>query len=62
MPAKLCFWDANVLLYAYGVEPKKKRVATSLLKASPFISTQVINEVCHVCRRTLKLSFINPFL
>jgi len=45
------FIDSNVLLYAMGQEPHKRARARTLLVATPWISTQVLNECSHVLRR-----------
>lgn len=50
------FLDSNIVLYALGDDDEKCRVATALIEASPWISTQVINECSHVLRRKLRWS------
>ena len=50
------FLDSNIVLYALGDDDEKCRVATALIKASPWISTQVVNECSHVLRRKLRWS------
>jgi predicted nucleic acid-binding protein len=53
MPA---FLDSNIVLYALGDDDKKCRVAAALIEATPWVSTQVINECSHVLRRKLQWS------
>ena len=48
------FLDSNVLLYSFGDDPAKKKVAIGLLKRWPSISVQVLNECTHVMRRKLQ--------
>ena len=50
------FLDSNIVLYALGDDDERCRVATALIEASPWISTQVINECSHVLRRKLRWS------
>ena len=50
------FLDSNIVLYALGDDDEKCRVATALIEASPWISTQVINECSHALRRKLRWS------
>ncbi|MSP96167.1 MAG: PIN domain-containing protein [Betaproteobacteria bacterium] len=50
------FLDSNIVLYTMGDDDERCRVATALLKASPWISTQVVNECSHVLRRKLRWS------
>jgi predicted nucleic acid-binding protein len=50
------FLDSNIVLYALGDDDKKCRVAVALIEASPWVSTQVINECSHVLRRKLQWS------
>ena len=45
------FIDSNILLYAMSQEPLKRTRARALLEATPWISTQVLNECSHVLRR-----------
>jgi predicted nucleic acid-binding protein len=47
------FLDTNIVLYAYGKDEVKQKIAGSLLAQYPTISTQVINECSHVMRRKL---------
>ena len=49
------FADTNIVVYAYGVDPAKIAAAEAIVKASPVISTQVINEFHNVARRKLGL-------
>lgn len=50
------FLDSNIVLYALGDDDERCRVATALIEASPWISTQVINKCTHVLRRKLRWS------
>jgi len=50
------FLDSNIVLYALGDDDKKSRVAAHLTQASPWRSTQGINECSHVLRRKLQWS------
>ena len=48
-PVEACFIDTNVWLYAFveSDEPEKTAAARDLIgDTQPFVSTQVINEVC----------------
>lgn len=56
MPDKRVFLDSNVILYAYSDDERKKTIAKTLLKESPCISVQVINEVINVSTRKFGLS------
>lgn len=40
------FLDTNIVLYAYGNDEVKQKIASSLLAQCPTISTQVINQWC----------------
>ncbi|HEU0231498.1 MAG TPA: PIN domain-containing protein [Burkholderiaceae bacterium] len=51
------FLDSNVVLYLLSQDEAKADKAESLLKARPVISVQVLNEVTHVCRRKLRMSW-----
>ena len=55
MPAD--FLDSNVLVYFASRDPAKADRAESLMRAGGAISVQVLNEVAHVGRRKLKLSW-----
>lgn len=48
------FLDTNIVLYAYGNDEFKQKIACRLLADYPTISTQVINECIHVMRRKLR--------
>ncbi|CAM3861311.1 putative nucleic acid-binding protein [Kerstersia gyiorum] len=58
------FLDSNVVLYLLSGDASKADRAEALLKTSPLISVQVLNEVTHVCVRKLKMSWdeIRQFL
>lgn len=47
------FLDSKVLLYLLSADTAKADRAEALLRASPVISVQVLNEVTHVCVRKL---------
>jgi predicted nucleic acid-binding protein len=40
------FLDSNILLYAFGKDEYKKRIAKELMRQRLIISVQVINEIC----------------
>lgn len=48
------FLDSNIVLYAFGNDEHKAKIAQNLLAEYPIISTQVINECSHVMRRKLR--------
>lgn len=48
------FLDSNIVLYAFGDDEVKSRIANQLLAEYPCISTQVLNECSHVMRRKLR--------
>jgi predicted nucleic acid-binding protein len=50
------FLDSNIVLYAFGNDEFKCKIASRLLAQYPTISTQVINECSHVMRRKLRWS------
>jgi len=54
-----CFLDSNVLLYLLSADTAKADCAERLLKCytPPVISVQVLNEVTHVCRRKLGMTW-----
>lgn len=58
------FLDSNVVLNLLSGEESKADRAEALLKTSPLISVQVLNEVTHVCLRKLKMNWdeIKQFL
>lgn len=51
------FLDSNVVLYLLSSDSAKADTAERLLVAGPVISVQVLNEVAHVCRRKLQMSW-----
>lgn len=51
------FLDSNVVLYLLSADAGKAGKAESLLKESPVISVQVLNEVTHVCVRKLGMNW-----
>ncbi|RTS98450.1 PIN domain-containing protein [Pseudomonas aeruginosa] len=51
------FLDSNVVLYLLSSDADKADNAEALLKASPVISVQVLNEVTNVCLRKLQMSW-----
>jgi predicted nucleic acid-binding protein len=55
MPAS--FFDTNVLLYVASGEHAKADRAESLIGAGGTISVQVLNEIAHVARRKMRLSW-----
>ena len=52
-----CFLDSNIVLYLLSADASKADGAERLLKARPVISVQVLNEVTHVCRRKLGMTW-----
>ncbi len=52
------FLDSNVVLYLLSGDEAKAERAEALLKTNPIVSVQVLNEVTSVCRRKLKLEWI----
>lgn len=61
---KSVFVDSHVVLYLLSPERAKADQAQALLRRRPWISVQVLNEVTHVCRRKLRMSWedIDEFL
>jgi len=53
------FLDSNILLYLLSADAAKADCVERLLKVRPMpvISVQVLNEVTHVCRRKLGMSW-----
>jgi predicted nucleic acid-binding protein len=51
------FLDSNVLLYLLSGDASKADRVERLLKTKPTISVQVLNEVTHVCRRKLGMTW-----
>ena len=51
------FFDTNMLIYLYSNDDEQKKAAcrNALQKYEPIISTQVINELCNVFIRKMKL-------
>jgi len=58
------FLDSNVVLYLLSDDTAKAVRTEQLLKTKPVISVQVLNEVTHVCRRKIAMSWseIDQFL
>jgi len=54
-----CFLDSNILVYLLSADASRANVAEHLLKAGSqlIISVQVLNEVTHVLRRKIGLSW-----
>ncbi len=50
-----CFLDSNVIIYSFGVEENKKRIANELLKRKPAISFQVLNEISNVLHKKFRV-------
>jgi len=61
---KPSFLDSNVVLYLLSDDAAKAVRTEQLLKTKPVISVQVLNEVTHVCRRKIAMSWsdIEQFL
>lgn len=52
----MLYLDTNVLLYAVNQgDPIKNHKARDILKAGGYISTQGVNEFCHVCLGKFKI-------
>ena len=58
MSAVKAFVDTNLLVYLYSdTEPdKSKKVMDALGQYECIVSTQVLNEFCHVCIRKMKIA------
>jgi predicted nucleic acid-binding protein len=58
MNAVKAFIDTNLLVYLYShtEQDKSRTVVDVLCKHECIISTQVLNEFCHVCIRKMKIS------
>jgi predicted nucleic acid-binding protein len=51
------FIDSNVALYLLDLNSsRKKEIASSLMKRTPFISSQVVFECLNVCTKKLRMS------
>jgi len=61
MNAAKALVDTNLLVYLYSdTEPdKRKRVVEALNQYDCIISTQVLNEFCHVCIRKMKITALD---
>lgn len=51
------FLDSNVVLYLLSDDEAKADCVERLLRGTPFISVQVLNEVAHVCSRKLAMDW-----
>lgn len=51
------FLDSNILLYAIGNDKYKKNLSIELIKKTPVITIQVLNEISNIMIRKLKLSY-----
>jgi len=58
------FLDSNVLLYLAWNEDRKAAIIEDMLRGTPFVSAQVLNEIASVLRRKRKLDWgaINGFI
>lgn len=52
------FFDTNILLYIFMEQSEKSVTAEKLLSQKGTVSVQVLNELCHVVRRKMKLNFV----
>jgi len=52
------FIDSNVVLYLLSGDAEKADRAEALLQSGGMISVQVLNEVASVCRRKLKMQWV----
>jgi len=50
------FLDSNVIIYSLGMDKVKKEISVDLLKNSPYISVQVVNEVVNISTKKLKMT------
>lgn len=57
MNVENAFLDTNVLIYILSDDKPKRETAISLIKNNPFISIQVINEFCNVCKKKMGFSY-----
>ncbi len=55
------FLDSNVIIYSLGMDKIKKKISIDLLRKSPYISIQVVNEVVNISVKKLKMSNINAY-
>jgi predicted nucleic acid-binding protein len=51
------FFDTNVLLYIASAETRKADQAEKLISAGGAISVQVLNELAHVARRKMQMTW-----
>lgn len=52
------FIDSNVILYLFSGDERKADKAEAVIEAGGLVSVQVLNEVTSVCRRKLKMSWL----
>ena len=52
------FFDTNVVLYLLSADERKADIAEALLAKGGVVSVQVLNEAASVCRRKLKLPWL----
>ena len=52
------FFDTNVVLYLLSADEHKADAAEALLAQGGWVSVQVLNEAASVCRRKLKLPWL----
>ena len=50
------FLDTNIILYAFGKDDDKKRIAKELIRQKLIVSVQVINEVCSILFKKFNFS------
>jgi predicted nucleic acid-binding protein len=53
------FFDTNVLLYLASADPAKADIAENTIAGGGAISVQVLNELAHVARRKMRMSWID---
>ncbi len=58
MPDAKAFIDTNVLLYLLSHDAVRADRAESILRTGAIISVQVLNEMTHVARRKLNMSWV----
>ena len=52
------FIDSNVILYLFSSDERKADKAEAVIEAGGLVSVQVLNEVTSVCRRKLKMPWL----
>lgn len=50
------FADSNIIIYSLGNDTFRKEIAKNIIRANPYISFQVLNEVANISFKKLSLS------